>query len=135
MKKGILFVLAFAVFVLAVFAIGLLVFKNGRSDAKAAIGCLKEAGTATMKMSEADSFDPQNIKIKKCTKVVFENVGTKEHWPASDLHPTHSIYPEFDPQRPVEPGDSWTFVFGKVGNWRYHDHLFPATRGTVTVEE
>ena len=55
-------------------------------------------------------------------------------WPASDLHPTHSLYSEFDPGEPFESGKAWAFTFDKPGQWGYHDHLKPNHRGVVTVE-
>lgn len=81
-----------------------------------------------------DSFEPEALTIKKCTKVIFKNQDKVLRWPASNLHPTHGIYPEFDPKQPVEAGKDWSFVFDRVGSWRYHDHLAPSTRGTVVVE-
>ena len=55
-------------------------------------------------------------------------------WPASNIHPTHMIYPEFDAKRPVASGKDWSFTFTKKGTWRYHDHLNPEATGTVVVE-
>jgi len=82
-----------------------------------------------------NSFNPENIVIKKCSKVAFKNSTSSDHWPASNFHPTHGIYPEFDPLEGIEPGKEWSFVFDKVGKWRYHDHLFPAVRGEIQVYE
>ena len=82
---------------------------------------------------KADNFEPLNITIKKNTKVIFKNEDNVARWPASNLHPTHGIYPEFDPQEPVIAGDEWSFVFDKVGNWKYHDHLIPSIRGEIKV--
>lgn len=81
-----------------------------------------------------DSFQPESLAVQKCTQVIFRNQDKVSRWPASNLHPTHGIYPEFDPLQPVEVGKDWSFVFDKVGSWRYHDHLAPSMRGTVTVE-
>jgi hypothetical protein len=80
-----------------------------------------------------DGFSPRDLEIERCTRVTFKNEGTKPHWIASDLHPTHGIYPEFDPLEPIEPGKSWSFVFEKAGNWKYHDHLAPLFRGVISV--
>lgn len=79
-------------------------------------------------------FEPATLSIKKGTRVVFVNEDSKEHWPASDIHPTHGIYPEFDPQKGVEAGQKWSFVFNKVGKWKFHDHLFPERTGVVEVK-
>ncbi|MDP3794447.1 MAG: hypothetical protein Q8R13_00765 [bacterium] len=80
-------------------------------------------------------FVPQTIAIAKGDTVVFTTARQKPFWPASDLHPTHGIYPEFDPKEPIEPGESWSFRFNKVGEWRYHDHLNSQYRGVITVRE
>lgn len=80
-----------------------------------------------------EGFVPKNLNVLKGQKVTFKTTRGKEFWPASDLHPTHGIYPEFDPQRPIPPDQSWTFQFNKIGEWRYHDHLYPHYRGTIKV--
>ena len=80
-----------------------------------------------------NGFEPETIQIEKGTEVIFKNIDNQPHWPASDLHPTHGIYPEFDPTQPIEPGKEWSFVFNKIGVWRYHDHLYPRNKGTITV--
>lgn len=84
---------------------------------------------------KADSFEPANLTIQKNTKVIFKNEDSQERWPASAIHPTHGIYPEFDPRRNIAPGESWEFIFDKVGNWKYHDHLNPSIRGEIKVVE
>lgn len=89
--------------------------------------------TFTISM-EKDKFVPNSLVIKKGDTVVFKNNDTDLHWPASDFHPTHGIYPEFDPLRGVSAGAGWSFTFDKKGPWRFHDHLVPAMRGTITVE-
>ena len=82
---------------------------------------------------KADKFEPETVQIKKGTKVIFKNEDQVDRWPASNLHPTHGIYPEFDPQKPVPVGTSWEFTFDKVGTWKYHDHLIPSIRGVIVV--
>lgn len=80
-------------------------------------------------------FTPANITVKKNTRVIFKNIGSKPHWPASDFHPTHGIYPQFDPTKEILPGNEWTFRFEKTGKWKLHDHLFPELKGVITVVE
>ena len=82
-----------------------------------------------------DGFSPTSITVKKGTKVTFTNKGSTSHWPASDPHPTHTDYPEFDPKHEIKTGESWTFTFDKVGTWRYHDHLNSGEKGVVIVTE
>jgi hypothetical protein len=90
--------------------------------------------TVTVLMKE-ETYEPIDLTIKKGTRVLFKNETAEPRWPASNLHPTHSIYPEFDPKRPVESGSEWSFVFNQVGTWKYHDHLAPLIRGIITVTE
>ena len=79
-------------------------------------------------------FEPATFDVKKGQAVEFRNTSTDIHfWPASDLHPTHDIYPEFDPREPIAPGESWTFVFKRKGTWKFHDHLRASLRGTIQV--
>jgi plastocyanin len=78
-------------------------------------------------------FTPAEVTIKQGTKVTFKNTGTVPHWPASNIHPTHEIYPEFDPMRELAPGESWSFIFDKAGKWHMHDHLAANSVGTITV--
>ncbi len=80
-----------------------------------------------------DGFEPNEITIHQGDIVVFSSSAGKDFWPASDLHPTHDIYPEFDPKQPIQESQSWQFVFNKVGSWKYHDHLFSSHRGSVNV--
>lgn len=78
-------------------------------------------------------FSPETINIRKGESVKFETKRGKLFWPASDLHPTHDIYPGFDPRQPIEHTSSWTFKFEKSGEWSYHDHLAPFYTGTIKV--
>lgn len=83
-----------------------------------------------------DGYEPSEITIGVGDTIRFsasESYG-RLHWPASNIHPSHEIYPEFDPLRPIEPEDTWSFVFGKKGEWRFHDHLAPYHTGTITVQ-
>lgn len=94
--------------------------------------CTKETGLEIV-MIKDDIYEPKDLSIKKCTKVVFKNVSSEPHWPASDIHPTHGIYPEFDPREPVDPEGEWSFIFDRAGTWKYHDHLKPVIRGVIEV--
>ena len=87
-----------------------------------------------VKMTD-DGFVPSEIKIKAGETIRFVNKGKYWHWPASDLHPTHTLYPEFDPRKPVGPGEEWAFTFEKIGEWGFHDHLSPYITGKVVVVE
>lgn len=86
----------------------------------------------TITMNE-EGFVPRELTISRNETVIFQNNDKVSRWPASNLHPTHTIYPEFDPKKPIAPGQSWTFVFNHAGTWKYHDHRLPHFRGTITV--
>lgn len=87
----------------------------------------------TVKM-EADGFSPQTLTVQAGDTVTFENTSDDDHWPASNVHPTHELYPGFDAQNAVLPGDSYSFTFERAGRWGYHDHLNPDLQGTIVVE-
>lgn len=80
-----------------------------------------------------EGFVPSELTIKKGARVVWVNESGNFVWPASDLHPTHQVYPEFDPLEPIKTGEAWPMVFEKVGKWNFHDHLKPSWRGALYV--
>lgn len=84
---------------------------------------------------DKDGFSPSDISISKNDVVIFENVDARDRWPASNIHPSHSIYPKFDPKKPVVLGSQWQFKFDKAGKWKFHDHLYPELTGTIAVRE
>ncbi|MSR67669.1 hypothetical protein EXS65_02500 [Candidatus Peribacteria bacterium] len=93
-----------------------------------------EIKTVIVEISE-DGFVPSTIDLLQGDRIVFRNTGKRNHWPASDIHPTHGIYPEFDSLGGIAPGESWTFQFEKAGDWGLHDHIDAEFTGTVHVEE
>jgi plastocyanin len=96
----------------------------------------------------AQGFEPADITIIQGDIVIFENTDTRKRWPATNIHPTHSVYPDsdiakcdtseegalFDACRSIDPGESYSFTFTKSGSWRFHDHIFPTQTGSITVE-
>lgn len=80
------------------------------------------------------AFEPTTLNVKKDQEVCWVNNDSEGRWPASNIHPTHEIYSEFDPKQPMKPGETWCFTFDKPGIWKFHDHLFPELVGTVNVE-
>lgn len=83
---------------------------------------------------DGTSFSPSTLTIKQGDKVEFKNVGSGVMHPASNDHPDHTEYPEFDANREVPAGESYTFEFEKVGSWGFHDHENPDATGMITVE-
>ena len=92
------------------------------------------SGEAVIRITD-DGFIPQEIYIIQGTKVDFINESEIRRWPASDLHPTHTIYPAFDSGKPISSGEKWSFVFEKIGTWSMHDHLSPYITGRIFVQD
>lgn len=82
----------------------------------------------------SSGFSPKGLTIKAGDTVVFKNNSSADFWPASAIHPTHEIYPEFDAKRSVPAGSSYSFIFTRTGSWKYHNHLNPSANGTITVQ-
>lgn len=79
-------------------------------------------------------FSPTDLTVKTGTVVTFKNEAEDRLWVASDPHPSHTVYPEFDDKKGIEKGGEYIFTFTKTGEWRYHNHLNPGKRGSVKVE-
>lgn len=87
-------------------------------------------------------FSPRLSNIKLGDTLVFVNKDTAPHWPASDIHPTHGVYPDkggcigskFDACEGLKQNKEYEFTFFQRGNWCYHDHLKPSLVGCVDVQ-
>ena len=80
--------------------------------------------SVTIYMSE-QGYQPADIEVHVGETIVFENVGAKYRWPASNIHPTHRAYPGtdidncgtdkevnmFDACRSIKPGESFEYTF------------------------
>ena len=93
------------------------------------------SGTEHIVELSNDGYSPKDLTIQKGETVKFTTTRDKHFWPASSLHPSHRIYPDFDPQEAIAAEESWSFTFKKVGNWRYHDHISPYFTGEIEVRE
>ena len=78
-------------------------------------------------------FVPKRLDIEPGSQVRFVNDSDEDLWPASNIHPTHSILPELDAKREIAPGKTWAFTFKTRGFWRYHNHLAPEFGGLIVV--
>lgn len=105
----------------------------------------KNGDSVTIEMRN-DGFFPKSLSVSAGANVLFVNKGNKAVWPASDNHPTHTLYPGssirkctsgeiiFDACQGIPPGGAWSFRFSEKGSWGYHDHISPGMRGVVLVE-
>jgi hypothetical protein len=80
-------------------------------------------------------FSPRKIVVPYHSTIVFQTTRNEPYWPASDVHPSHRIYPQFDAKKPIDPDKRWKFVSDKPGVWTYHDHLHPEMRGSISVQD
>lgn len=78
-------------------------------------------------------FVPSQLVVLEGGVVRFSNETDEYYWPASDLHPSHLVYSEFDPRRALEPTEDWEFLFSQEGQWLFHDHLRSHFGGTIYV--
>ncbi len=95
-----------------------------------------------------EGFMPNKVTIKVGEAVRFQNESGAASWPASAMHPTHTVYPGsdikkcgtldaqkiFDACRGIADGMSWSFMFSKKGVWKYHDHMMSGHFGSIAVE-
>lgn len=93
-------------------------------------------------------FSPSSLTVKAGETATFKNESLQPAWPASAIHPTHTVYPNssiakcdtpeqsgiFDACKGLNTGEEWSFVFISKGNWKYHDHLNVSHYGTIVVE-
>jgi plastocyanin len=104
------------------------------SQSKAPSNTQDDLGEAAVTIVRTnDGYEPKEVTINKGDVVRFVNESDEYHWPASDLHPTHALYSEFDPLRPIAPGEEWKFRFDQTGEWRYHDHIRANKVGKIIV--
>ncbi len=80
-----------------------------------------------------DGFHPRALTISPGDTVTFITKRDKYFWPASDFHPTHSLFPSFDPKEPIAPDMSWSYTFDTPGTYTFHDHLAAYFFGVIQV--
>ncbi|MEK9184849.1 MAG: hypothetical protein AAB866_01640 [Patescibacteria group bacterium] len=90
----------------------------------------------------SSGFSPSTLTINSGDVVTWTNRDSySSHWPASAIHPAHSVYPEtggcigskFDACQGLSNGETYSFTFNEKGTWKYHDHLNPSETGTIIV--
>ncbi len=95
----------------------------------------KQGASRRVVVLTQEGFFPSVIHIERGDSIAFRTTRDDFFWPASDLHSSHDLYPEFDPKEPIAKTDSWIFRFNRPGKWRYHDHLAPQFRGEIIVTD
>ncbi len=106
------------------------------SEESTGAGSEKGGITGDVVVTYTDSgYQPNQVTVKKGTKVTFVNDSTGSMWTASGVHPTHQLLPGFDQLKSVVKGGKYEYTFSKVGTWKYHNHVKPTEGGIVTVTE
>lgn len=80
-----------------------------------------------------NGFVPAGIKVNVGQTVKFISANGHSFWPASDPHPEHTAYSQFDSKTSVKAGNAFEFTFDEQGTYRYHNHLNPNERGVIKV--
>ena len=86
-------------------------------------------------------FVPESITVPKGTVLDFISEGSNPHWPASNYHPTHTLYPveggcigsKFDACKGLKAGEQFNYQINLSGEWPIHDHIYPEFTGLVKV--
>lgn len=104
-----------------------------------------DSQNATIIKRTNTGYEPQIVTIKKGENIIFINESDDFHWPASDIHPTHKLYPQkssdnclgsdFDACKALAPDTTWMFKFNQAGRWSFHDHLRANFKGAVIVAD
>lgn len=82
---------------------------------------------------ENSAFTPAVLTISVGDKVIFKNNHIAPIRLASNPHPIHTSFPEFDSDT-LAPGESYEFTFGKPMTLSYHNHFNPVIGGKIIVQ-
>lgn len=96
----------------------------------------------------SSGFEPSEITISSGDSITFLNTISTNVWPASNVHPSHTVYPNsginkcgtseeseiFDSCKGLSEGESYTFTFNEIGTWSYHNHLRASKTGKIIVQ-
>lgn len=111
--------------------------KDGEALAPSGVDEMMEKGDAMMVSSVKYTnagFAPAALEIKAGETVTFVNESETNMWVASAIHPTHELLPAFDQKTGTPKGSVYSFTFNNPGVWKFHDHLNPGAKGSVTVK-
>jgi len=105
--------------------------------------------SSVVRISYTDAgYVPSTITIQRGDTVQFTNESSRKNWPASIVHPTHTVYPGsglqkcsgseastiFDACAAHDAGQIYEFTFNEVGEWGFHNHVRSPHFGRITVK-
>ena len=134
-KIGWIFVIALAVVIVVS---GVLIWRapsaNNVSHEEKTEEKIAPTGKAHQVRMKGNEFIPKELTVGVGDEVTFVNEDADAHWPASDIHPTHTLCHGFDSLLPIKKGERYSHVFKKAGNCPMHDHILPSMRGKILVK-
>ncbi len=89
-----------------------------------------------------NGFSKDYIKVHRGQTVTWVNKDNNMHWPASDFHPSHNLYPtrdrgcigsSLDACVGLKFNQRFGYRFDSIGVWGIHDHLSPGFTMTIEV--
>lgn len=80
-----------------------------------------------------EGYSPARLEVPLGARVAFVNSADIPMWTASDPHPVHSDYSDFDPKKDYLKGEVYTFQFSKAGTFAFHNHEKSLHRGIIRV--
>lgn len=81
-----------------------------------------------------EKFQPQSIRVKKGTKVIWVNMDAAAHTVNTDPHAGHNYFPPQN-SKLLEQGDDFAVTFEEAGIYLYHCSVHAQTmRGQILVE-
>lgn len=80
-------------------------------------------------------FSPSTVTVKAGQAVVWTNHANSSHFVvADDPKPVNANEPLPNSGQPINPSDSYSYVFNQAGTYGYHDTANPAFKGTIEVK-
>lgn len=80
-----------------------------------------------------DGFSPSLLVIRYNDSVRFKNSSGFQMWVASDPHPAHSDYPDFNQRATSGTGSTYSFQFTRIGTWGYHNDMHLTHQAVIVV--
>jgi plastocyanin len=80
-----------------------------------------------------EGYRPSLLEIPLGSTVTFVNSSDIPMWTASDPHPVHGDYSEFDASYDYLKGEVYTFQFTKAGTFSFHNHEKSLHHGIIRV--
>lgn len=81
----------------------------------------------------AEGYSPNVLEVEIGSRVAFHNMSDIPMWTASDPHPVHSDFSDFDAQRGYGVGETYIYQFQNVGTFGFHNHMKSLHRGVIRV--